>query len=85
MMLDWLAMFAVNFVVVFLKGYQTQVIISGTYLVAFFISLLMGGAILTNTMFVIDYGWVGLIPLSFGGACGIVCSMYIYRKRNKKR
>lgn len=83
-MLDWLAMFAVNFVVVFLKAYQTQVIIGGTYLVAFIISLLMGAAILTNTMFIIGNGWVGLIPLSLGGACGVVCSMYFYRKRNKR-
>jgi CHASE2 domain-containing sensor protein len=78
-------MFAVNFIVVFLKGYQTQVIISGTYVAAFVISLMMGAAILTNTMFVIDYGWIGLIPLSLGGAFGIVCSMYIYRKRNKNK
>jgi hypothetical protein len=78
-------MFAVNFVVVFLKAYQVQVIISGTYLVAFVVSLLMGAAILTNTMFIIDYGWVGLIPLSTGGACGLVCSMYIYRKQQKNK
>lgn len=76
-------MFTINFVVVFLKGYQTQIIIHGSYIAAFFTSLMLGAAILMNTMFIIDYGWGGVVPLSLGGAFGIIGSMYIYRKRNK--
>ena len=82
-MISYLAMFTINFVVVFLKGYQMQIIIHGSYLSAFIVSLAMGAAILTNTMFIIDFGWSGIVPLTLGGAFGIVCSMYIYRKRNK--
>ena len=77
-------MFAVNFIIVFLRSYQTQVVIGGGYIVAFLISNCMGAAIIVNTMFIIDVGWGGLVPLSLGGSFGVVSSMYIYRKRNNK-
>ncbi len=78
----WLLMFAVNFIIVFLRAYQTQVIIGGGYFIAFMISNCMGAAIIANTIFVIEVGWGGLVPLSLGGSFGVITSMYIYRKRN---
>ncbi len=83
--MEWLTMFAVNFIIVFLRAYQTQVVIGGGYLIAFLISNCMGAAMIVNTMFIIDVGWDGLVPLSLGGSLGVVASMYIYRRNNKSK
>ena len=82
---EWFVMFMVNFIIVLLKGYQTQVIISGSYLMVFATSILMGGALITNTMFIMDSGWDSLMPLTLVGAFGLVSSMYIYRKQQEKK
>lgn len=84
-MTEWITMFMVNFILVFLKGYQTQVVISGSYLMGFITSVLMGGTIVVNTIFIIDSGWDSLVPLTLGGAFGLVSSMYIYRKQQEKK
>lgn len=69
-----------GFVTAYIKGYQTQVIVSGSYLSAFCFSWCITIMSVATILLAVEHGWGSIIPLGFGGALGVVLSMYMYRK-----
>ena len=70
-----------GFISAYIKGYQTQVVVSGTYVTAFIMSWLWSGVSLATILLSVENGWDSLIPLGLGGSMGVVLSMYIYRNK----
>jgi len=84
-MLEALLMFMASFAFIFLKSYQTQVVIGGQYLLAFCISILMSVVQVLTVTLIVTGGWSTLPPLALGGSFGVVAAMYLYRKQNRKK
>ncbi len=68
------------FVMVFLKGLQTQNVIHRKYLSAAVTSWLMAGADIALISFIVKSGWDMLMPLGIGAMLGILLSIYIHGK-----
>ena len=83
-MIEALLMFLANFAFIFLKSYQTQVVIGGHYLAAFCTSVLMSGTQVLTVTLIVSGGWTSVIPLALGGSLGVISAMFIYRKQHRK-
>ena len=87
-MIVWITSFASSFAMIFLKGFQYQNVIGGHYRAAFLISFAISVAEVCLIAVIATNLFVTLIPVSLGGAFGIVLSMYVHRKfmrRGKKQ
>ena len=73
-----------GFLTGYIKGFQVQVMVGGSYVLAFIFSWLITGINLATILLAVEYGWDSLIPLGIGGSCGVVLSMYVYRKRKAR-
>lgn len=85
LIVDALLMFMASFGFIFLKSYQTQVIIGGHYAWAFFVSMLMSVTQVLTVTLIVTSGWASLPPLALGGSLGVVTAMFIYRKQHRKK
>lgn len=83
-MLDALIMFASSFALIFLRSYQTQVVVGGHYLTAFCVSVLMSVCNVISLVLIVNNGWDIFLPLALGGALGVVTAMKLYRKQHNK-
>lgn len=79
-----LLQFTVSLAAVFLKGFQHQNVIGGKYESAFCVSYLMAVLDVAVISFVVESGWLSVIPVGTGAAIGITTSMLVYRKLNKE-
>ena len=79
-----LLQFNVSLVAVFLKGFQHQNVIGGKFKAAFIFSYLMAGLDVAVISLVVENGWSSVLPVGSGAAIGIVASMYLYRRMNKR-
>lgn len=70
-----------GFISAFIKGYQTQTVVSGSYHMAFIMSWLWSATTLATVLLSVENGWASLLPLGIGGSVGVVLSMYIYRNK----
>ena len=84
-MVDWLITFAASFAFIFLKSYQTQVIVGGQYKTAFVLSTLLSGVQVLTVTLIVTNGWGTLIPLALGGSIGVVLAMKLYNTQHKER
>lgn len=85
MIVDALLMFVASFAFIFLKSYQTQVIIGGHFVQAFIVSTLMSVTQVLTVTLIVTGGWTTLPPLALGGSLGVISAMYIYRKQHRKK
>ena len=83
-MLDALILFASSFALIFLRSYQTQVVVDGHYITAFFVSNLMAVCQVMTFILLVNNGWDALPPLALGGSLGVVTAMKLYRKQHNK-
>lgn len=67
-----------SFVMVFLKGMQTQNIIHKNYKAAIVVSYLMAVADIALISLIVSGGWDMVLPIGTGGTLGIICSMYLH-------
>jgi hypothetical protein len=76
--------FLASFVMVFLKGMQTQNVIHKNYKSAIVVSYAMAVADIAIISLIVSGGWDMLLPIGTGGTLGIVGSMYIHSRYIKK-
>lgn len=82
-MVDWLITFGASFAFIFLKSYQTQVIVGGHYRTAFTVSALLSGVQVLTVTLIVTNGWETLVPLALGGSIGVVLAMKLYNTQHK--
>lgn len=75
-----LALFGSTYVTVFALGFQSLNVNQGQYLWAFFTSFAIGGASLVLYKILPDASFTQCVAYLFGGATGIVSSMYVHRR-----
>ena len=73
-----------GFVTAYIKGYQVQVVVSGSYIEAYLFSWFITATNIATILLAVENGWGSLIPLGVGGSAGVVLSMYVYRNRKDK-
>lgn len=83
-MMTGLLMFMASFFFIFLKSYQTQVVVGGHYKQAFVISSLLSVVQVLTIILISTEGWVTLPPMALGGSLGVVSAMYLYRRQHKR-
>ena len=76
--------FAVSFLAVFFKGFQQQNTVGGKYKTAFAISYIIAALEVSVITLITVNGYSSILPVGSGGAIGVVLSMYIYRRIDKK-
>ena len=70
-----------GFLTGYIKGFQVQVMVGGSYVLAFIFSWFITAINLATILLAVEYGWDSLLPLGIGGSVGVVTSMYIYRNK----
>lgn len=78
-MLFFITQFVIAFVNVYLKGIQTQNIVTGDYKSAFITSLGMGASNVLFIGLIASDPWASYIPVSLGASLGVASSMYYKR------
>lgn len=68
------------FIMIFLKGIQTQNVINKNMYAAVITSYLMAVGDIAVISVIVQGGWSMLLPIGTGGAIGIVCSMYFHKR-----
>ena len=76
-----LSVFIATFALVFLRAMQQQHVIGGHYLSAALTPFLIACAEVASVLYVVSIGWPAVPFVGAGGACGVTCAMYIYRRK----
>lgn len=76
----WLYACVTSFAAIFLQGFQLKNIQGNHYLLSFVTSMAMTACNILTVGFVVVAGWHLFIPCAFGGAVGIVASMYFHKR-----
>lgn len=85
-MFDYLVVFSVAFIYIFLKATQQLNVVNYEYLRVPVISMFMALCEVTITLSVVHkVGFWGFIPLGLGGALGAMLGMYLHQNRKKGR
>lgn len=75
-----IVLYASTFVTVFALGFQSLNVNQGRYLAAFLTSFAIGGASLVLYRYLPDPTPAQILAYLFGGATGIVSSMWVHRR-----
>lgn len=73
-----------NFLNIGARVFQTYNVVESRYLAAYITSWAMSVVAAANIYIVVDYGFIMVLPIGFGGSLGGIVSMYIHSKRTKR-
>lgn len=74
-----------SFFTIFLKGLQTQTVVSGSVMASGGVSVVCTIATASNLLLLVDTGWASLVPLCIGSSLGIMCSVVFYRRITQEK
>lgn len=74
----------INFLNIGARVFQTHNVVESRYLAAYVTSWAMSIVSAGNIYIVVDYGFIMVLPIGFGGSLGGILSMYIHSKLIKK-